>query len=457
MAAMPEPDGTRNPDERAELLRPDNGPGPLSPDERAELERLRAEVAGLRGRTAGEPRRLWRTALGTMLIVLGCALAPLAVTAVWLRSQVTDTERYVATVAPLAHDPAIQRAVTDQITAEIFSRLDVVGLTNQAADALASQGMPDPVAATVRGLARPIANGVQGWVHDQIGRLVASDEFARAWEEANRSAHTQLVAALTGENTGALVVEGDAVSIKLATFITAVKERLVANGFSLAERLPVVDAQFVIFQSADIGRAQRAFRLLDALGTWLPVLALGLIVAGVLASPRRRRAVVAAGVGVVLAMLLLGGGLAVARPMYLNAIPSGAVPSDAAAALFDQVVALLRISLRMVLAVGLIVAVTAYLSGPSPAAVRTRRTVARGLSAVRHGAGRLGLRTGPVGDWVAVHRRGLRLATIALAAAVLVFWNYPTAAVAVTITLAALLVLALIEVLGTPSDSQVRT
>ena len=64
--------------------------------------------------------------------------------AVWARNQVTNTDRYVRTVAPLASDPAIQQAVADQITAQIFTYLDVQGLTNQAVDALAAQGVRTP-------------------------------------------------------------------------------------------------------------------------------------------------------------------------------------------------------------------------------------------------------------------------------------------------------------------------
>src|SRR5215211_6598296 len=36
-----------------------------------------------------------------------------------------NTDRYVATVSPLARDPAIQQAIADQITAQIFRYLDV--------------------------------------------------------------------------------------------------------------------------------------------------------------------------------------------------------------------------------------------------------------------------------------------------------------------------------------------
>ena len=75
-------------------------------------------------------RQRWRTILAVVLIVVGCVLAPLAGVAGWARNQVTNTDRYVRTVAPLATDPAIQTAVADQLTAQVFTYLDVQGLTN---------------------------------------------------------------------------------------------------------------------------------------------------------------------------------------------------------------------------------------------------------------------------------------------------------------------------------------
>jgi hypothetical protein len=141
----------------------------MAGEEQSELERLRAEVATLRSqlREAGgdaERRQRWRTILATLLIVVACVLAPLSVVAVWARNQVTNTDRYVATVAPLAGDPAIQRAITDRITTQVFTYIDVRGLTTQAIDALASRGGLSPqVAGQLQALAGPIANGVESF------------------------------------------------------------------------------------------------------------------------------------------------------------------------------------------------------------------------------------------------------------------------------------------------------
>jgi hypothetical protein len=185
----------------------------LSVEERAELERWRVEVAGLRaqaqtqavpggatgppGRPGGQQR--WRVVVAAVLIVVGCVLAPLSVVAIWARNQVTNTDRYVATVSPLARDPAIQQAIADQITAQIFRYLDVQGLTGQAVEALSDRGLPPRLAQQLQALSGPIANGVQGFTRDQVGKVVASDAFADAWVQANRLAHQELVAALTGE------------------------------------------------------------------------------------------------------------------------------------------------------------------------------------------------------------------------------------------------------------------
>jgi len=107
----------------------------LNTDERAELERLRAETADLRRQAEGPGRRRrfsWRALLAVAAIVLGCVLAPVAVLGVWAANEVSDTGRYVATVQPLINDPAIQNVLTDKITNQITSRLNVNGVVKQA-------------------------------------------------------------------------------------------------------------------------------------------------------------------------------------------------------------------------------------------------------------------------------------------------------------------------------------
>ena len=108
------------------------------------------------------PRRHWvRTFWSTVLIVIACALAPLSVVSVWARGEVTDTTRYVQTVAPLADDPAIQQAVADRITQEIFTYVNVPGLTSQAVATRSGNRDPTPEqTAALQTLPGPLNSGV---------------------------------------------------------------------------------------------------------------------------------------------------------------------------------------------------------------------------------------------------------------------------------------------------------
>jgi hypothetical protein len=436
----------------------------LSVDERAELERLRSENAALRaqagrggaadrdtvrlpsGRSAARQR--WRTVVATLLIVVACVLAPLSVVAVWTRNQVTNTDRYVATVSPLASDPAIQNAIADQITAQVFAYIDIRGLTTQALDALSSRGLSPQVTSQLEAFSVPIANGVQSFTRDQVGKVVASDAFTNAWIQANRTAHAELVKALTGEGGGAVTVENDTVSVNLAAFVQTVKAQLVASGFTLAERIPEVNASFVLFQSKDITRVRSGFNLLNTLGVWLPIIMLILLVLGVYVAKDHRRALVGAAVGVAVSMVVLALALAIFRSIYLDAVPANLLPHDAAAVLYDTIVRFLRLGLRTILVLALVVAAGAFLSGQSVTAVRTREGLGRAIGWLQGGAEQAGFSTGPVGAWVYERKRALRIGAVTLAALVLVFWDRPTGKVVLGLTLALLVVLALIEFLG---------
>jgi hypothetical protein len=395
--------------------------------------------------------------VAVLLIVLGCVLAPLAGVAVWARNQVTNTDRYVATVAPLASDPAIQQAITDQITAQVFTYIDVQALTTQVVDALSARvegrGLPPQAAAALQGLAGPVANGVQGFVRTQVERVVQSQAFEDAWLQANRAAHEALVKALTGEGGGSVTIENDTVTLNLAPFIETVKQRLVAQGFTLAERIPQVNASFVLFQSADITRVRSAFNLLNTLGNWLPVVALVLLAIGIYVAKDHRRALVGAALGVAGGMVLLGLSLAVFRSIYLDAVPAAVLPHDAAAVLYDTIVRFLRAGLRSVLVLALVVAAAGFLTGQSTTAVRTRQSRAGGLGWVRGSAEHAGLGTGPVGSWVYAHKKALRIGAVVLASLALVFWSRPTGKVVLLLAGLLLVALALIELLGRPPNA----
>jgi hypothetical protein len=422
----------------------------LSLDERAELEALRREVTTLRSRPSARRRRVgWRAPVATLLIVLGCLLAPLSVLGIWTANQVSDTNRYVATVAPLIQDPAIQHALTDKITSRIVAEIDVPALANQTAAQLNQRGLPR-AATLLQNFSGSITGAVQGFVHNGVARIITSPAMANAWVQANRTAHQQLVAALSGRGSTAITTSNDQVVLNLAPFIKVAQQNLANRGLTFLNKLPTPNTSIALFPSKKLVRAQTAYRVINDLKIVLPIACLLLIASGVYVARSHRRALLGTGLGFAASMLVLAIVLLIVRGAYLNAIPSGTLPSDAAAAAFDTLVRFIRLALRALLLVGLVVAAGAFLSGPSVSAVRIRSWFAAGFGWIRRRGEHLGVSTGPVGRWTYAHRRGLRIGVVALAGVIFVFWGQPTAAVVIVIVVLLLVVLGLIELIGRP-------
>jgi hypothetical protein len=316
-------------------------------------------------------------------VTVAAVLAPLSVVAAWANSQIRDTDRYLATMAPLASDPAVQDAVAARLQEVVLANLDLGAEIDEAVGALEEQGLPPRAAAALGTLTTPLVSGVEDFVRERIDTLVRSESFEQAWVEANRVAHEQLVAALTGESDGAVQVTDGAVTVELATLVNAVKEQLVAAGLEIAERIPDVTASFVIVQSDSLAQVQDLLRVLDRVATVLPVLVLVLLAVAVVVARDRWRWVLVSGLAVALAMVLLGVGLVVVRSVYLDALPPGSSEA-AAAAVYDQLVSFLRRVSRVVAVLGLLVALVAWLAAPRGSGAALRRRVAAGAGGLRH-------------------------------------------------------------------------
>jgi hypothetical protein len=427
---------------------------PPDDDERAELERLRAEVAELRstpsgdgdvagggagGRWAGRGR--WVGA--AVLIGIVGVLTPVAVLARYARSEVLDTDRYVSTVAPLARDPDVQSAVADTVTERLLARLDVEDLATEALQALVDRGAPDRVVA----LATPLADQVGSYVGEQVTRFVQSEQFATLWEDVNRAAHTQVNALLTGEDSGALAIDEGTITLDLAPVVAAVQQRLVDRGFDLAARIPEVDAQLTLVESANLESAQRGVRLLDRLGAVLPWVVLAIAAIAVFVAPNRRRGVIAVALAALVGVVVVGLGLALARNWYVDHGQARFLTKDAALSIGQQILQPLRTSLRAVLVVAAAVALAAFVAGPSAPARAVRRAFTGGIGA---GRDRLagGREPSAVESWVAANKTALRIALVVAGAAVVALWTYPSGAVVLTIVALVILGLVVVELLG---------
>lgn len=431
---------------------------PAAGDESAQIAELEKQVTQLQDELArteaqktAKPARSgsrWRSFWSAVCITIACLLAPLSIAAVWARAEVTDTDRYVATVAPLAADPAIQQAVADRVTTEVLDYVDIDGLTQEAISTItANRSLTARQQAALTALAGPLDDGIEGFISDKVTQIVQSDAFEIAWTEANTKAHDRLNQVLSGDNTGPISLQGNDVTLDLGPVVEQVKQALVAKGFTVAEKIPSVNTQMVIFQSDNLATAQRAYSALNTIGLWLPILAAALALVGILVANTPRKAVIGLGVGLSLAALVSGAMVAVARTEYLGALPS-TVNTAAATTLFDTVVYFLREALWATLAAGILILLGGIMTGPSRFASGVRGAFVSAAAAIQGQLANWGLHMDGVRRWVGANAGGLRIGVLAVAVAYIVFTRYKTVSLILWTTAVLLLVLFIVQILA---------
>lgn len=277
-----------------------------------------------------------RTTLGVILVVLGFLLAAPAVAAYALVGEVADETTYLAAVTPLVDDPAVQQAVSAQIT-----------------QALADKGIPES--------AQPL-------VQRSVDSYVASPDFKELWVEVNKEAHPQVIAMLRGEEGGSLSVKGDAIVLNLGDVAERLKQRMVAEGVPLADQIPAIDASVTLLSRPAVRQLVPAFDLLEKLSVLLPVLTVVFLVGGVALSARRGRTLVVGGIGLVVMMLLLVLFLFLAR----SEVSARSSQPELAGAFYDALTNSVMIIAWIVCAVGGV----AVIAGGFLAAAQTRRVAA---------------------------------------------------------------------------------
>jgi hypothetical protein len=378
---------------------------------------------------------VWRRILAWVLLILSCILVPLSVVAVWTKSELLDTDRYVQTVAPLARNAEIQQAVAARLTTLLFDNVDVSELTTEALPEQASF------------LAGPLESAAREFVERAILRILETEQFQEIWDEANRRAHDQVERALTGGGPVISTKEGR-VTLDLSGLAVQVRSSLSERGIGIFDDLPIgtLALRFTLFDSESLDKAQNAIDLLDTLSIVLPILVLVSGVGAVLLAADRRRTIFRWGVGIIIATLVLGFGIAFGRDLYLDALPESASQSANAEA-FDIMARFLRNTNRIVFLVGLIMALGAWLAGPSKAATFLRSRTSGALEGVGEQAGTGGAFAG-VARFVARYVNVFRVGGAVFAFVILIWMDHPDATTVLWLLLALLVYLAVVVVVA---------
>lgn len=250
----------------------------------------------------------WRGLLSGVLIVVAALAIPLATVASWVQAAAFDTDRFVAATSALRHDPAVQEAVVTATTQAIMTGLEVETRTRGGLTGLAElAGLPRVTAQLLPSLAGPITLAIEGFVADQVTRIVESDQFDQLWDASVRAAHGQVLALLQADDGSLLGVEDGAISLRIGVVVDATRDRLLANGFELARLIPASQATLPLLRvdPATIDIARAGYRALVVSTVALPIVAAVALVGGVLVARDRMKAVRRAGLAMVIAAVVM--------------------------------------------------------------------------------------------------------------------------------------------------------
>jgi hypothetical protein len=376
-----------------------------------------------------------RRSIVAVLVIAACALAPLAITAYWLKGTLFDTHQYVVTVTPLSSNRAIDDAVASRVTDALLQNVDLAKVQAEL-----------PKHTQFLGLA--LTAGVRDYTQELVVKFLQTSEFRKLWVIANTEAHDALVAVVEGKQT-ALVAPDGSVDIDLSNIATHARQAIGLAGLDLYDKsrpAAIVHQRFVIVKPKSLGRIRWAATALKRLAIVLPVASLLLAGLALAISRERRRT-----------MFWLGGGLtagaiaglvlvAFGRRYYLDNIVGPDVPGDAARALYDTLLRNLRFDLELAILAGLLIAGGAALAGPSRVAVGIRSRSLASAGAMADSAAGQSVSV----NWIAANKGTLRTITFIGALIYLATSSGLTLMSFVALVIVVLLVLGGLEILSRP-------
>ncbi|MBL3699979.1 hypothetical protein [Leucobacter luti] len=410
----------------------------------AENERLRA---GLR------PRRRGRSALSAVALTLAVLLAPVAVLSTWVRAELVDTDRFVATLAPLTDDPAVQEFIADQVMSAVDAQLDFDEVVASVTAGLAELDLPPQASAALGLLRGPAAHGMRSAVSSAVSETVASDAFSGAWQLALTQTHRAGIALMQGRADSVLTVEDGMLALQLGSVVGAVSTELQDRGFALASLIPEVTASIELAPAESLLLARGGYATAVAAGIWLPWATLGLLVCGVALARFRVRAVTRAAVALFAVFGLLLVGLRVGSAAFEGMVSPATMSAEAANAITAQLTATLASTLTALAFAAALIGVGTFLAGPSRVAVGLRGLLTAGFARARAGLARHGLGTGALGPILERFRSAIALG-LATLGVLIVFVSRPVSVPTVAWTTVGVLAgLALLELLRRPAES----
>jgi Short C-terminal domain len=297
------------------------------------------------------------------LVIFGSVLAFLSVFAIWTERQALNTDDWVSTSDRLIQNRTIRAAVGDYLVDQLYENVDV------------EAELKDILPGDTKDLAGAAAGGLRQVAGDGAEKVLETSTAQTLWEEANRSAHEELLTVLEDNNDAVSTNEGN-VSLNLGGLLTNLADQ-VGIGQDLAEKLPPDAGQIHILHSDDLKTAQNIAIAVKGLALVLSILTF-LVFAGAIYLTREGRWVtvlysgiglVSAGFAVIVFREIVGGIVVDQLVMTESVKPAGEAAWSIATSLMISIA-------TTVIVVGILFAIAGWLASPTGSARATRRVFA---------------------------------------------------------------------------------
>jgi hypothetical protein len=309
------------------------------------------------------------------LFVIATLVGFAATFAVWVNRQALNTDNWAHTSSKLLANDEITTALGAYLVNQLYTNVDVPG-------AIAQKLPPQ-----AKGLAGPAAAAVRQVADRAAPRLLATPQVQNLWVTANRAAHKTLIKIIDGGNV--VSTEGGKVTLNLRSLVDQLAANLgveeqVSAARSKAQQtgitLPPKTGQLTIMSSDQLGTAQDVAGAVKGLALVLPALAIALFALAIwLARDRRRRALRTSG----WCFVAIGVLLLLIRRVAGNQIVDGLVKVDsnkpAVHEVWNIATSLLYAIAVAFIVYGIVIALSAWLAGPTRPATFIRKALAPGL------------------------------------------------------------------------------
>lgn len=304
-----------------------------------------------------------RRSIAAVLVLIASILAPISVGALWAQRTLTDTEMFVETLAPLADDPQVQQAVEDSLSDALIERIDAVNRLDQI--------LPGGTA-----VAEAVASGVNSAVENGVSRFVDGQVFGESWVAIAGALHAQVLRLLGEGDPGAVTLEEGKLVLDTGVALRAVQAELVERGVPLVGTVDLSAAgqDLVLVESPNLQRAADVLEVFLPVATWMWVVVLLMLLAGILLWPHRARGMLWAGIGLSVGGTATWLAIDVGLARLAESSPSPDM-ADVLAVVIATLTRFLEDSILVMTTLGVALALAGWLAGGTRSGARVREAV----------------------------------------------------------------------------------